>query len=90
MKRFLIAGAILLAAAANASAGDIYIPPLAPMYTKAPPSAVYGSTGFYVGGNVGYAWGRANNTDNAAAPCPVCLVRRMICVPKLCWVQPTA
>lgn len=39
---------------------------LAPrMYAKAPApvAAVYDWTGFYIGGNVGYSWGRSNDTS---------------------------
>jgi outer membrane immunogenic protein len=37
---------------------------LAPRYTKAPPVvvAVYDWTGFYIGGNVGYSWGRSSSS----------------------------
>jgi outer membrane immunogenic protein len=43
-----------------ASAADL--PQPAPVYAKAPPSvAPYSWTGFYVGGNIGYGWGNANN-----------------------------
>jgi outer membrane immunogenic protein len=55
-----IAGAAVMACAlagvTAASAAD-----MAPrMYTKAPiPVAIYDWTGFYIGGNVGYGWGRA-------------------------------
>jgi outer membrane immunogenic protein len=43
-----------------ASAAD-----LAPRYTKAPPPivAVYDWTGFYIGGNIGYSWGRSSDTS---------------------------
>jgi outer membrane immunogenic protein len=56
----LIAGAVVMACAlagvTAASAAD-----MAPrMYTKAPiPVVIYDWTGFYIGGNVGYSWGRA-------------------------------
>ena len=35
---------------------------MAPRYTKAPPAIVevWNWTGFYIGGNAGYSWGRAN------------------------------
>jgi outer membrane immunogenic protein len=41
-----------------ASAADMS----APVYTKAPPVvvAVYDWTGFYIGGNIGYSWGRSS------------------------------
>jgi len=64
MKRLLIgisAAASLFAT--NALAADL--PAKAPVYTKAP---VYVEppvdwTGFYVGGNIGYSWGRSNDTS---------------------------
>jgi outer membrane immunogenic protein len=40
--------------AVGAAAADL------PIYMKAPP--LYDWTGFYVGGNVGYSWGRSNTT----------------------------
>jgi hypothetical protein len=55
-----IAGAVVMACAlagvTAASAAD-----MAPrMYTKAPiPVVIYDWTGFYIGGNLGYSWGRA-------------------------------
>jgi outer membrane immunogenic protein len=57
----LIAGAAVMACAlagvTAASAAD-----MAPrMYTKAPiPVVIYDWTGFYIGGNLGYSWGRAS------------------------------
>jgi outer membrane immunogenic protein len=63
MKKLFIAGAISLAAGANAYAADLYAPPpaSAPMYTKAPPPVAYSWTGFYIGGDVGYSWGRGSS-----------------------------
>lgn len=70
MKRSLIAGAsAALLFATNASAADL----ARPAYTKAPPMTgpVYGWTGFYVGVNGGYGWGRANTTiAPSAGPFP--------------------
>jgi high affinity Mn2+ porin len=53
----LVSTAIAFFAAANgASAAD-----QSSMYTKAPPvSSAYDWDGFYVGGNIGYAWGKSN------------------------------
>lgn len=47
-----------MAAIPAASAAD-----LAPRYTKAPPVIVevWNWTGFYIGGNAGYSWGRSNS-----------------------------
>lgn len=44
-----------------ASAAD-----MAPRYTKAPPAMVevWNWTGFYIGGNAGYSWGRSNTDVN--------------------------
>jgi len=51
----------LIAVAGNASAAD-----LSPMFLKSPStSAPYDWSGFYIGGNIGYAWGTSNWT---AAP----------------------
>jgi len=45
----------------TASAADLAARP----YTKAPPALVevYNWTGFYIGGNVGYSWGRSRDTS---------------------------
>lgn len=62
MKRILI-GMTSLAAVLSSSA---FAADLAPkMYTKAPPPvvAVYDWTGFYIGGNVGYSWGRSSTNQ---------------------------
>ncbi len=55
MKKLLLMGVALsiLGAADFSMAADI------PVYLKAPPVAPWSWTGFYVGGNVGYSWGRA-------------------------------
>jgi outer membrane immunogenic protein len=70
MKRVLIGGAIAasLFAAPGASAADLP----ARVYTKAPVMVdpVYSWTGFYVGINGGYSWGRASETAPIGAPFP--------------------
>jgi outer membrane immunogenic protein len=45
---------------ATASAADLGPGP-APVYTKAPVAVPFVWTGFYIGGNVGYGWGTAND-----------------------------
>jgi outer membrane immunogenic protein len=60
MKRILI-GAAAVASLIGTSA---FAADLAPrMYSKAPPPpvAVYNWTGFYIGGNIGYSWGRSRD-----------------------------
>jgi len=68
MKRFLIATAISVGLAANAYAADLArpAPAPAPVYTKAPPLATYSWTGFYIGGNVGGAWGSFDPSTSLA------------------------
>lgn len=61
MKRTLIAGAAFasLLTATNALAADL------PVYSKAPAvAAVYDWTGFYIGTNLGYSWGRGSTDGN--------------------------
>jgi len=56
-----------IAAAATLLATSAFAADLAPrMYAKAPPPmvALYDWTGFYVGGNVGYSWGRSSDTSS--------------------------
>ncbi len=55
----LIAAVFAIALTQIGSAADL--PRKAPAYTP-PPPPVFSWTGFYVGGNVGYGWGRANAT----------------------------
>jgi outer membrane immunogenic protein len=62
MKRIFIA----IAGAASLLATSALAADLAPhMYTKAPAPivAVYDWTGFYIGGNVGYSWGRSSTNE---------------------------
>ena len=51
----------VVTAISTASAADLAARP----YTKAPPALgeVYNWTGFYIGGNVGYSWGRSRDTS---------------------------
>ena len=49
--------AIVAAAAGAANAADMRVKPV----YKAPPPLVYNWTGFYVGANVGYSWGRSRH-----------------------------
>jgi outer membrane immunogenic protein len=62
MKRILIA-AIATVAATSAMAADL--PMKQPVYTKAPVyvEPIFDWTGFYVGGNIGYSWGRSSDTS---------------------------
>ena len=56
----------LVAAAASLLATSAFAADLAPRtYTKAPAPvvAVYDWTGFYIGGNIGYSWGRSSDTS---------------------------
>ena len=51
------AGIVALAVASPAGAADLRMP------VKAPPLPIYSWTGFYIGGAVGYAWGRDTTTE---------------------------
>lgn len=48
----------------SALAADISAP--APVYTKAAPPPAWSWTGLYVGGNLGYGWGRSSDSSSAA------------------------
>jgi outer membrane immunogenic protein len=69
MKKIAFAAAALALGTVSASAAD-----MAARYTKAPVAvaAVYNWTGFYIGADVGYGWGRSTGTlANAAGLFPV-------------------
>ena len=61
LKAIATAAFAAVAVTSVASAAD-----LAPRYTKAPPviAEVWNWTGFYIGGNLGYSWGR-ERTDGS-------------------------
>jgi outer membrane immunogenic protein len=62
MKRIFGMAAVASLLVTNALAADL------PVYTKAPPIVVPWSwAGFYIGGNVGYSWGRASTDFNEAS-----------------------
>jgi len=62
MKRNLLG---VMAIASTIATGAMAADLPAKVYTKAPPPvvAVYDWTGFYIGGNVGYSWGRSSGTE---------------------------
>jgi outer membrane immunogenic protein len=66
VERTLLAAAAIATAivAQPASAADLP----ARVYTKAPPivDPIYNWTGFYIGGNVGYSWGRSRDDSSLA------------------------
>lgn len=65
MKKFLLIGAALLGCAATVPAQAADLP------LKAPPLVVvWDWTGFYVGGNVGYSWGKWDNSGLASTGSP--------------------
>jgi outer membrane immunogenic protein len=65
MKKIAFAAAILALGTVSASAADMAARP----YTKAPMAiaSVYNWTGFYVGADVGYGWGRSTGTGTNSA-----------------------
>lgn len=58
MKSSVLAAMIIVGAAGSAWAADISAPRPVGKAAVVPPPAVYNWTGFYIGGNVGYGWGR--------------------------------
>jgi outer membrane immunogenic protein len=72
MKEFLLTGAAFAALVAGpAMAADLRVQ--TPAY-KAPLAAAagYNWTGFYVGGNLGYAWGHSDASSTFSCPVPGC------------------
>jgi outer membrane immunogenic protein len=61
MKRIVLAALCATALVSTADAADLAA--RAPMYTKAPAAQVYDWTGFYIGGNVGYAHNHMSASD---------------------------
>jgi outer membrane immunogenic protein len=62
----LLSSTALLVTVAGASAADL---PARPVYKAAPMAApAFSWTGIYVGGNVGYGWGRTRGTAATSAP----------------------
>ncbi|MGB8397871.1 outer membrane protein [Bradyrhizobium sp.] len=59
LKTIAVSALAAIAATSAASAADLAARP----YTKAPPAMVevWNWTGFYIGGNAGYSWGRSNS-----------------------------
>jgi outer membrane immunogenic protein len=74
MKKLILAGAWLLVTAGLAQAADMPLkaPPLPP------PPPVFGWTGYYVGADIGGAWGRSN-TSSPLANNPGCFVTILPC-----------
>jgi outer membrane immunogenic protein len=66
VRRLLGALPLLGLIAGPAMAADM--PVKAPVYKARPPVAAFNWTGFYLGGNLGYSWGRSNNDENFFAP----------------------
>src|ERR1700687_4160923 len=63
MRKLLIGISISLGTVVSVTAADL------PVYTKAPPYvATYNWTGFYLGGNIGYGWGRSDTTASLNDP----------------------
>lgn len=56
----------IAAFAATVAISSAYAADMAPRYTKAPPPVVevWNWTGFYIGGNIGYSWGRSRDTSS--------------------------
>ena len=66
MRKLLVIAGLIALATSLARAADM--PAKAPVY-KGPPQAVvaYNWSGFYVGGNIGYSWGKAHTDVDVSA-----------------------
>lgn len=64
LRRMLMATVGAVALAGSAIAADLPAPAPAPAYVPPP----YSWTGLYIGGQIGYAWGRVNSDTFSAAP----------------------
>jgi outer membrane immunogenic protein len=62
MKKLVLAGAALVSMSTAVFAADL--PTTTPNYKAPAASAAYNWTGFYVGGNAGYGWGKVDNNVN--------------------------
>ena len=65
IKKLLLSTVTLGALSVSAFAADLPSRRAPPVYVP-PPIPVFTWTGFYVGGQVGYQWGRSNGTALAA------------------------
>jgi opacity protein-like surface antigen len=61
-----VAFVVLAGGAGSALAADIRVK--APIYRAPPPVVAFSWSGFYVGANAGYAWGKSDVTASAAGP----------------------
>src|ERR1700688_4504634 len=69
MKKLLAAATAIVALAATSPVWAADLPP--PMIAKAPPPPPwYDWTGFYIGGNGGYSWGRGATNYTVAGRAP--------------------
>jgi outer membrane immunogenic protein len=82
MRRLFLASAALLAMLASpAMAADL--PAKAPLFKAPPPVAIFSWSGFYVGANIGYSWGRSRNDWDVFAAA-LTVVNPTVCPPALC------
>jgi outer membrane immunogenic protein len=68
MKKLFLASIAFVTLSAGSSAWGADLRVKAPIYKAPPPVQVFGWTGFYVGANVGYSWGRSSNDWDFFAP----------------------